>query len=59
MLKVSLVSYSLDYNNPRRRAEMLETELNNIERNGGTVLHITSDSGGYTIVYRQNKMLNG
>lgn len=38
--------------------EELEKVLNQIESKKGTILHITSDSDEYTIIYRENKQLN-
>lgn len=52
MLKVELVLYPLRFED---RARKLENTLNKIESSGGTILHITSDSEGYTIVYRKTK----
>lgn len=52
MIKVELVLYPLRFED---RAILLEKKLNEIESKGGTILHITSDSEGYTIVYRVKK----
>ena len=41
------------------RQELLSSKLNEIENCGGTILYITSDSEGYTIIYRKNTQLNG
>ena len=57
MIKVVLVQHPLiEYN---KRSEKLEIALNDIEKHGGTILYITSDNDGYTVVYRDNpKTLN-
>lgn len=38
--------------------EELEKVLNQIESKKGTILHITSDSDEYTIIYKESKQLN-
>lgn len=45
--------------NSKLSSEQLEEVLNQIESKQGTILHITSDSDEYTIIYRENKSLNG
>ena len=57
MIKVAFVAHPLDKFD---RAEMLEIVLQNLEDSGSSILHITSDNGGYTIVYKEGKQkLNG
>ena len=56
MLKVVFVPHPLRI---KSRAIALENVLLTLTRSGGTILHITSDSKGYTIVYSVNKSLNG
>lgn len=43
----------------KNKNKELENVLNEIESKQGTILHITSDSDAYTIIYRENKNLNG
>lgn len=50
MIKVVLVEYPL---NKENRSTQLEIALNDIERCGVTILYITSDNDGYTVVYRE------
>ena len=52
MIKVCFVKHPIA--DPTGREICLETILNNIDHNGGTILHITSDTEGYTIVYRED-----
>jgi hypothetical protein len=57
LIKVVLVRHPLiEYD---KRSENLEIALNDIDRDGGTILYITSDNDGYTVVYREkSKVLN-
>ena len=50
MYKVALISYPEDFD---ARQSELERLLNSIDHNGGTILHITSDTEGYTIVFKE------
>lgn len=52
MIKVAFVAHPLDEFD---RAAMLEIVLQNLEDSGSSILHITSDTEGYTIVYREGK----
>lgn len=52
MIKVAFVTHPLDEFD---RAAMLEIVLQNLEDSGSSILHITSDTEGYTIVYREGK----
>lgn len=55
-IEVATVLHPLEYSDRQKR---LSSKLNEIENCGGTILYITSDSEGYTIIYRKNKQLNG
>jgi hypothetical protein len=57
LIKVVLVRHPLiEY---EKRSKNLEIALNDIDRDGGTILYITSDNDGYTVVYREkSKVLN-
>lgn len=55
-IEVATVRHPPDYIDRRL---LLSSKLNEIENCGGTILYITSDSEGYTIIYRKNKQLNG
>ena len=51
MIRVCFVTHPIAI---KSQEVYLETQLNSIDRNGGTILHITSDTEGYTIVYRED-----
>ena len=48
MIKVTLIKHPENFEN---REKLLQDKLNVISKDGGTILFITSDSEGYTIVY--------
>lgn len=48
MIKVALIKHPENFEN---REKLLQYKLNIISNDGGTILFITSDSEGYTIVY--------
>jgi hypothetical protein len=52
MLRVVFIEYPLSKEN---RAVELEIVLQNLEKSGSSILHITSDNEGYTVVYREGK----
>lgn len=55
MIRVVTVKHPIAFES---RAELLEVELSRIDRDGSTILHITSDTEGYTIVYKENSKLH-
>lgn len=50
MVKVSLVKHPLDF---KKREKLLQDKLNEIIKSGDTILFITSDKQGYTIVHNR------
>ena len=57
MLKVEFIPHS---ENRFQETKTLENVVQNIDKSGNSILHVTSDEKGYTIIYfeKERKSLN-
>ena len=54
MVKVSLVKHPLDF---KKREKLLQDKLNELIKSGDTILFVTSDKQGYTIVHNRRLIM--